>query len=265
MGDIMKKGLYCTFNFKHTLIFMCTLVLFFSFGVIFFLSNSFVGAVKTSADNKPVIIVDAGHGGEDGGTQSAEGVLEKDINLAISLKINDFLSEQGFETVLVRDGDYMIYDESSATLREKKVSDIHNRMKIMKENENCIFLSVHQNYFTQSKYSGAQVFYSKNNPESRLIAAEIQKAIVEDIQPDNSRQIKESTTDIYLLYHAKAPAVMVECGFMSNSEEAAKLSDEEYQLKMAKSIVKGLKNYLDNKSQGEMSNGSENKKYFRMQ
>ena len=261
----MKKGLYVTFDFKQTLLLMCTLVLFFSFAVIFFLSNSFVGAVKTSADNKPIIIVDAGHGGEDGGTQSADGVLEKDINLAISLKINDVLSEQGFKTVLVRDGDYLIYDESSSTLREKKVSDIHNRMKIMEEYENCIFLSIHQNYFKQSKYSGAQVFYSKNNPESRLIAAEIQGAIVEDIQSDNTRQIKESTTDVYLLYHAKVPAVMVECGFMSNSEEAAKLSDEEYQQKMAESVVKGLKNYLENITQGEMSNGSENKKYFRMQ
>lgn len=265
MGDIMKKGLYFTFNLKQTLLLMCTFVLFFSFVLLLFLSNSFVGAVKTSADNSPIIIIDAGHGGEDGGTQSADGVLEKEINLAISLKINDILLSQGYKTVLVRDGDYLIYEDSASTLREKKVSDIHKRMEIMESYDNCIFLSVHQNYFTESKYSGAQVFYSKNNPESKKIASAIQESIVLDIQPDNTRQIKESTSDIYLLYHAKAPAVMVECGFMSNVEEAKKLSEDNYQQKMAESVVKGLKNYLINKAQGENYNGSENKKYFRLQ
>lgn len=244
---------------------MGTFILFFSSVMLLYLSNSFAGAVKTSNGGMPVVIIDPGHGGEDGGTQSEDGTLEKDINLAISLKINDILLSEGFNTVLVRDGDYLIYDESSSTLREKKVSDIHNRMKIMGSYDDCIFLSVHQNYFTESKYSGAQVFYSKNNPESQKIALEIQSAIVSELQPDNTREIKESTTDIYLLYNAQAPAVMVECGFMSNKEEAANLCDENYQLKMAESIVKGLKQYLENKLQGENSNGSENKKYFRVQ
>ncbi len=265
MGDIMKKGLYLSFNLKQTLMLMCTFVLFFSFVLMLYLSNSIVGAVKTFGSSNPVIIVDAGHGGEDGGTQSADGILEKDINLAISLKIHNILSERGYETVLVRDGDYLIYDDNCDTLREKKVSDIHNRMKITERYDDCIFLSVHQNYYTESKYSGAQVFYSGNNPESEKIASEIQATIVSDIQPDNTRQIKESTTDVYLLYHAQVPAVMVECGFMSNKEEAEKLSDVNYQQRIAESVVKGINSYLVKKSQGDNDNGSENKKYFRLQ
>lgn len=264
----MKKGFYVTLNMKNTVIFTVSFILLISSCLLLSFGNRLVSAVKANSAVSPVIIIDAGHGGEDGGTQSADGILEKDINLSVSLKINDILIKEGFTTLLVRDGDYLIYDENSSSIREKKKSDIYNRMEIMEKTDNCIFLSVHQNYFTESKYSGAQVFYSKNDAESEKIASEIQQAIVSEIQPDNTRQIKASGKEIYLLYNAQAPAVMVECGFLSNNEEAKKLSDEAYQQKMAEAIVKGLKNYFLNaekQSQGDNSNGSENKKYFRMQ
>ncbi len=265
MGDIMKNGLYLTFNFKRALSFTVTAVLMVCLAAVINLAGTYFGSVSASSDGTPVIIIDAGHGGEDGGTQSADGTLEKEINLAVSLKLEAILKDKGMETVMVRDGDFMIYDADASTQREKKVSDIHNRLKIVEENGSCILLSVHQNYFTESKYSGTQVFYSKNNPDSELLASEIQKSVVSALQPENTRQIKESGTDIYLLYHSQVPSVMVECGFMSNEAEAEKLKSDEYQHSMAQAIADGLDNYLKSKPEGETNNGSENKKHFRVQ
>ncbi|MBE6775673.1 MAG: hypothetical protein E7543_05720 [Ruminococcaceae bacterium] len=261
----MKSGLYLTLNFKKTLSVSVTVVLFFTLVMIANLTRDLSDTVSGKADGLPVIVIDAGHGGEDGGTQSADGTLEKEINLAISIKLDEILRNKGFETVMIRSDDRMIYDSSASTQREKKVSDIHNRLKIVEKNEDCVLLSVHQNYFPESKYSGAQVFYSKNNPDSKLLAQEIQGAIVSSLQPDNSRQIKESGTDIYLLYHSQVPSVMVECGFMSNEAEAERLRSEEYQQNMAQAIADGLIKFIESNPEGEVNNGSENKKYFRMQ
>ncbi len=254
----MKNGLYFSFRMKNAISLTVTFVLFFSLTVMLNFIGVFSGSVAVTAETTPVIIIDPGHGGEDGGTQSSDGTLEKKINLDISVKINELLLAEGFTTVLTREGDYMIYDESASTQREKKVSDIHNRMKIVEENGDCILLSVHQNYFTESKYSGTQVFYSKNNPDSEVLADEIQKSVVSVLQPDNTRQIKESGTDIYLLYHSQVPSVMVECGFMSNEAETEKLKDEDYQQKMAEAIVEGLLNYLESNPEGDKNNGDEN-------
>ena len=262
----MKSGLYFTFRMKNALSVMITFILFVSMTVmICFVGKLADSSVSASAEKLPVIIIDPGHGGEDGGTQSADGTLEKHINLDISLKINELLLSEGFTTVLTREGDYMIYDDGSTTQRQKKNSDIHNRMKTVEENGDCILLSVHQNYFTESKYSGTQVFYSKNNPDSRLLAEKIQKSVVSALQPDNTRQTKESGSDIYLLYHSQVPSVMVECGFMSNYAEAEKLKDEDYQQKMAEAIVEGLKNYIESDIEGDSNNGSENEKRLRVQ
>ncbi len=261
----MKSGLYFSFSLKNALSFAVTFILFFSLTVMLNFSGVFSDSVSVTADNLPLIIVDPGHGGEDGGTQSSDGTAEKKINLEISSKLNELLNESGYETLMTRDGDYMIYDESATTQRAKKVSDIHNRMKIVEENGDCILISVHQNYFTESKYDGTQVFYSKNNPYSKILADEIQKSVVSSLQPENTRQIKESGTDIYLLYHSQVPSVMVECGFMSNEAEAEKLKNKDYQQKMAQAIVDGLTNYIESNPEGDKYNGSENKKYFRMQ
>ncbi len=254
----MKNGLYFSFRFKNALSVAITFVLFISLAIMLNISGIFSDSVTATVSGLPVIIIDAGHGGEDGGTQAADGTLEKKINLDISLKINEILLREGFCTVLTRDGDYMIYDNTASTQREKKVSDIHNRMKVIEENGDCILLSIHQNYFTESKYYGTQVFYSGNNPDSKLLADEIQNSVVVSLQPDNTRQIKESGTDIYMLYHAQVPAVMVECGFMSNKEEADKLKDEEYQQRMAESIVDGLITYIEKDTEGETENGIKN-------
>ena len=148
---------------------------------------------------------------------------------------------------MIRDTDKMIYDEGSSTVRSRKSSDLHNRMAIMKKYPDGIFLSIHQNHFSESKYSGAQVFYCKSQSESRLLADCIQKSIVGSLQKENTRQIKPCTSDVYLIYNAVSTAVMVECGFLSNADEAAKLSDNTYQYEMALAISKGILNYLEQK------------------
>ena len=212
-------------------------------------------AIDASSDKikTKTVIIDPGHGGIDGGTSAADGTLEKDLNLKIALKLNDMLKSMGINTVLTRTEDISIHNESAKTIRQKKVSDIKNRLNIMNNTDDAIFVSIHQNHFSDSKHSGTQVFYSKNNPCSRVLADSIRLPVISYLQPDNTREIKPSGTDIYLLYHAQIPAVMVECGFLSNKPEAEKLKDEEYQRKIAFLIALGIVDYF--KSTEEKQDG----------
>jgi len=192
----------------------------------------------------PTIVLDAGHGGEDGGAVSKSGLQEKDINLAVALNLKKMLTASGFTVVTTRDTDISIGDKSLGTIRERKVSDIHNRLKIIEKQDNCIFISIHQNHFSDSKYYGSQIFYSKNNDKSKPFAEAIQTQIVRLLQPQNKREIKPADSTIFLLWQAKVPAIIVECGFLSNDSEAKKLSEPLYQQQMAFSIYSGLLNYL---------------------
>lgn len=199
----------------------------------------------SSANTDRVIIIDPGHGGVDGGTQAADGTLEKDINLQIALKVNGFLEAFGYNTVMTRDGDFSIHNPEAETIRAKKVSDLKNRLAIINDASDPVFVSVHQNYFQQSKYRGTQVFYSGNNTESVRLAESIRKSVCDNLQQDNKRELKQSGTEIYLLYNSTAPSVMVECGFLSNKEEADLLKNETYQTKMAYFIAMGIIDYLN--------------------
>lgn len=203
-------------------------------------------AVDASIQNTSfqTVIIDAGHGGPDGGTSADDGTLEKEINLQIALKLDEILRSMGIKTVMVRTEDISIHDGTAKTIRQKKVSDIKNRLKIINETENSIFVSIHQNHFSDSKYSGTQVFYSKNNPLSNKLAESIRLPIISYLQTDNTRETKQSGTEIYLLYHAKSPAVMVECGFLSNQNETNNLKDEKYQQKIAFLISLGIVDYF---------------------
>lgn len=215
-----------------------------------------VYAVNADAiiDNSiPTIIIDAGHGGEDGGAVGADGTNEKNINLDIALKLNEFLSVMGYKTRMVRTTDISIYEGDCKTLREKKVSDIRKRTAIMEEYENCLYVSIHQNKYEDSSIWGAQTFYSPNDNESKSLAQFIQSSIATELQPSNRRLIKQSGTSIYVLYNATKPAVMVECGFISNYNELSQLKAEEYQSKMAFSIMLGIINY----DISEVTNGTE--------
>lgn len=205
-------------------------------------NESFTG-VSGNIYNFRTVIVDAGHGGADGGTTGSDGSVEKEINLQIAQKLNRLLCLYGFNVIMTRENDDSIHSDDSATLRQKKISDIHNRMKIINENPDAIFVSIHQNHFADMSVHGTQVFYSKNNPMSRILAQKIQDSVAQNIQPDNMRQIKKSGTEIYLLYNSKSPSIMVECGFMSNKNDLSLLLDDDYQKKIALSIADGILNF----------------------
>ncbi len=197
---------------------------------------------------KGVIVLDPGHGGEDGGASSGSGALEKDINLAIALELKKDLERNFFEVILTRDGDYAIGDLSLSTVSQRKRSDILARVQMVEESGDCILISIHQNHFTEAQYSGAQMFYSPNHPDSKALAEAIRQSVAGSLQPENHRETKEAESSIFLLSNVHVPSVLVECGFLSNPQEAAKLCDEAYQKDMAAAIYNGLIDYLQAKA-----------------
>ncbi len=211
-----------------------------------FMANSSADGVMTKPVLKQTVIIDAGHGGDDGGAIGIDGTVEKDINLDIALKLEKLLKFYGFDVIMTRTEDIMTCDDGLDSLRKRKVSDIHNRFDVLEKNPDAVFISIHQNKFEDNSQHGTQVFYSGNNDESKLLAESIQNSIVSVLQPDNSRVVKKSGSGIYLLYHAKLPAVLVECGFISNPAEVKKLNDEKYRMKIAILIADGLTKYLMN-------------------
>lgn len=211
-----------------------------------FMANSSADGVMTKPVLKQTVIIDAGHGGDDGGAIGIDGTVEKDINLDIALKLEKLLKFYGFDVIMTRTEDIMTCDDGLDSLRKRKISDIHNRFDVLEKNPDAVFISIHQNKFEDNSQHGTQVFYSGNNDESKLLAESIQNSIVSVLQPDNSRVVKKSGSGIYLLYHAKLPAVLVECGFISNPAEVKKLNDEKYRMKIAILIADGLIKYLMN-------------------
>ncbi len=214
-----------------------------SVGSVYTFTQRAVDASLNSVKYKTVII-DAGHGGVDGGTSADDGTLEKDLNLQIALKLNEMLNSFGVNTVLIRDSDVSIHDETAKTIRQKKISDLKNRLNIINNTDESVFVSIHQNHFGESKYHGTQIFYSKNNPDSQKLADCIRMPVISYLQTDNTREIKQSGTEIYLLNNAQSPSVMVECGFLSNTDETKLLKDENYQRKLAFIISLGIIDYF---------------------
>ncbi|MDR0314765.1 MAG: N-acetylmuramoyl-L-alanine amidase [Oscillospiraceae bacterium] len=203
-------------------------------------------SVNTSSNytGKHVVIIDAGHGGVDGGAVAVDGSYEKDINLIIAKKLNTFMRAMGFETVMIRTEDISIHDKDADTIRKKKHTDLHNRLKIINETPNSIFVSIHQNHFLSSKTKGTQVYYSPNLLDSKILAQSIQSSVAENLQQNNKRVVKKSGTSIFLLLQAQTPAVMVECGFLSNYEETQLLKDDMYQNQIAFCVMNGIINYF---------------------
>ena len=191
---------------------------------------------------EPVVVIDAGHGGEDGGASSPDGVLEKTLNLEIAQKIDALLQFAGVKTVMLRETDTALYTDGCSGIAEKKVSDLKHRVLLTNQVENAVLLSVHQNFFTESKYRGAQVFYAKTDG-SRELAERIQGALRTDVDPDNHRQVKPSQ-GVYLMEHVNGTAVLVECGFLSNPAETALLQAETYQKKLCAAVCGALTEWL---------------------
>jgi N-acetylmuramoyl-L-alanine amidase len=203
------------------------------------------GAVTVMVENAPIegrtcIIVDAGHGGIDGGATSCSGVLESQINLEIALRLNDLLQFLGYETVMIRTTDTSIYTEGN-TIAAQKVSDLKQRVKLVNETENGILISIHQNTFPDGRYSGAQVFYA-NDDSSKALAKQMQSVFKETLNPGSKRQCKPSD-GIYLMQNITRPGVLIECGFLTNPEEEARLRDGVYQKNLVCVIASGVSQY----------------------
>ena len=191
-----------------------------------------------------IIIIDAGHGGEDPGAVGEGGILEKDINLQIALEMGRAFEEKGYVVVYTRTDDRLLYTEEENIKGIRKISDLKNRCKIAERYPNCIFVSLHVNSFGSSKYSGLQVYYSQENVESQALAGYIQDRVKTDLQNDNNRKIKPGK-DIYILENISNTAVLIECGFITNKEECKKLSEKEYQKQLSFSIVCGIIDYIE--------------------
>ena len=194
-----------------------------------------------------IIIIDAGHGGEDSGAVGVSGVLEKDLNLQIALEMGKIFEEKGYIVIYTRTDDRLLYTEEENIKGIRKISDLKNRCKIAARYPQSVFVSIHMNSFGSAKYSGLQVYYTPGNDASRELANSIQSKVVSDIQKDNNRKVK-SGEGIYLLENMSNTAVLVECGFLSNKDECEKLSKKEYQKELSFSIVCGIIEYVEEKT-----------------
>ena len=190
-------------------------------------AGSAVAVAVSAKEPAPVVVIDAGHGGEDGGARSCTGVQESGINLEIALRLNDLMQFLGTQTRMIRTTDCSVYTEGARTISEKKVSDIHNRVRMVEETSGALLVSIHQNNFPEGKYRGAQVFYAKTEG-SRELAEQTQSYLAAHVDPKNHRECK-SAQDIYLLKHVSCTAILVECGFLSNPGEEQLLRDLEAQ------------------------------------
>lgn len=203
-------------------------------------------AVTVLAESSPpershTIIIDPGHGGVDGGATSCTGILESKFNLEISLKVNDFLHFLGYKTKMIRTEDISVYTRGE-TIAAQKASDLKERVRICSETEDALLLSIHQNNFPNSKYSGAQVFYREGCQD---LAKELQSAFRSTLNPGSRRQEKKSS-GIYLMENITCPGVLIECGFLSNPAEEAKLRSDAYQKQLSALIGCTVSCYLSN-------------------
>ena len=195
---------------------------------------------QTAAQNSYTVILDAGHGGEDGGASSASGIVEKDLNLSITLKIGKHLEDQGVSVVYTSTADILLYDRNQNYHGRKKILDLAARLNKAREYENAVFVSIHMNSFPQKQYSGLQVYYSPHHPLSQRLALSIQNNTKNHLDVNNRRKIKKADSSIYLLDRLDKPAVLVECGFLSNDAEAERLANDEYQNKLSVIIAESI-------------------------
>ena len=190
-----------------------------------------------------LVIIDAGHGGDDPGKIGVDGVQEKELNLKMALALRDLLEQQDVEVLMTREDAGGLYDERTSN---KKVQDMRRRCELINREKPACVISIHQNSYHEESIHGAQVFYYKTSKESGELAKILQKELVRVVEPTNHRQAKANDT-YYLLKKTEAPTVIVECGFLSNWDECAKLQNEEYQAKLVWAIQMGVLKYLNGK------------------
>ena len=192
-------------------------------------------------EHRYTIVIDAGHGGIDGGATSCSGVLESQINLQIALRLNDLMHFMGHETLMIRTTDKSVYT-SGNTIAAQKISDLKQRVRLVNETENGILISIHQNIFSDGRYSGAQVFFAPDE-KSKELAIKLQTNLIQTLNPGSNRKSKKAE-GIYLMEHIARPGILIECGFLSNIEEEAKLRSAEYQKRLCAVIATTLSGHF---------------------
>lgn len=219
------------------------LALVFSFGAALYLTKpAALPASGGAGQGRRVYVLDAGHGGEDGGAVSASGVKESDVNLALTRKLDALLRFLGKETVLTRTDDVSIHSDGAETLRQKKVSDLKNRVALVNATDGAVLVSIHQNSLPSVRsVHGAQVFHGAVEP-SEALAASVQAALNASVNAGNEKHEKKIDPSIYLMKNVTCPAILVECGFLSNAAETEKLQDAGYQKTLAVAVAAGLLN-----------------------
>lgn len=246
----MKEKRPFLYTFSFAIVLTITTIAILCVGYIFTKrlteENSSTPLPVFNENNKTRFVIDAGHGGEDAGAVACDGTLEKDLNLDISKLIFTILELNGEEVILTRDKDTLLYDyynDLEDYKGQKKVYDLKNRLKLAEEKENSIYIGIHMNKFSATQYSGLQIYYSKNTDESKKIATDIRNSVISHLQPNNKRQLKNADSSIYILHNAKIPAVLIECGFLSNEEELKQLKNSDYQKELALSLFTSLIKY----------------------
>lgn len=249
----MKKKTLWLFGFTALSLLLGMVAMFFG-GIGKMLLGTAVVPAAGDDTAAPVIVIDPGHGGEDGGCSADDGTLEKELNLYIGENVKDILNAAGYPAVMTRSTDTLLYDmygDLTDYTGKKKVFDLRNRLRFFEDSGAEMLVSIHMNKFPDKKYSGLQVYYSKGNSESVSLADRIQGYTEKYLQTDNDRLTKAATSKIYLLNRANKPAVLVECGFLSNDNECEKLNDPEYRKKLSLCIASAIIDTVSKKADGE--------------
>ena len=229
MSETRTRNTFISFS-----AFFTAVALLFCFaGIRYSMSEKDTAITAEPLSSFPTIVIDAGHGGEDGGASLYGGAPEKELNLQISNNLRDMLMLLGFKVVMTRTDDTLLYDKNSDYHGHKKSMDLANRLKIARETENAVLISIHMNAFPETKYSGLQVYYSKNEANSQNLALLVQELNKSLLSPENERKIKQAGSNIYLLDRFEGTAILIECGFLSNDSERGLLNTEEYRQKLA--------------------------------
>ncbi len=243
-------GISAGISFTAAVILLCA-VCALTWGIGRFAARGSVVSVsheQNTVISTPTVVIDAGHGGMDGGASGADGTVEKEINLAVAKRLELLLNLSGIECVMTREEDRMLVGDDIK--EHRKMHDLKNRLAVAEEisenGGNSVLVSIHMNNFSSSKYYGLQVWYSGNNPDSSQLASYVQSYAATFLDTSNKREIKRATSSIYILDRATVPAVLVECGFLSNSEECAKLKSESYQTELAVTMFSALCQWMGN-------------------
>lgn len=243
------KPILYTIKFGLLAVFSCAIILLFGLFFGNYLKSKSDKSKEASLGEKGIrFVIDAGHGGEDAGAIANDGTLEKDLNLEIASLICGLLELNGNNVKMTRESDtllYDYYDDLEDYTGQKKVYDLKNRLKIAEEEEDSIYVGIHMNKFSIEKYSGLQVYYSKNNECSMDIATKVKENTKLHLQNDNKRAIKKADSSIYILDKISVPAILIECGFLSNEGELANLKSDEYKAKLSLTIFSSLIDFAE--------------------